>query len=159
MLSKMSFFESTPIGRILNRFSKDINSVEFQLPMTYKDFAYCTLEVVSIVVVICYTTPWSMLAFFPLIIVYILIQRLYVASCSKLKRLDSASKSPIYSHFGETLSGISTIRAYKAEDRFLRIIEQRVDENNMFAYPSFACTIWLGRYFLLTRTICHFIER
>jgi len=144
MRSRISFFESTPVGRILNRFSKDINSVEFQLPMSYKDFTYCSLEVIAILVVISVSTPWSLLAFTPLTIIYILIQRLYVASCSKLKRLDSASKSPIYSHFGETLTGISTIRAYNAQARFIGIIEQRVDENNQFAYPTVACNLWLG---------------
>jgi len=144
MRSRISFFESTPIGRILNRFSKDINSVEFQLPMSYKDFTYCSLDVISILIVISVSSPWTLLVLIPLTIVYILIQRLYVASCSKLKRLDSASKSPIFSHFGETLTGISTIRAYNAHARFIKIIEERVDENNQFAYPTVACNLWLG---------------
>lgn len=67
-----------------------------------------------------------------------------MASCSQLKRLDSASRSPIYSHFGESLNGISTIRAYQAEKRFIQLIEQKVDLNSQFAYPNVACQLWLG---------------
>lgn len=59
-----------------------------------------------------------------------------MASSSKLKRLDSVSKSPIFSHFGETLSGNSTIRAYKREPTFIKQIENKIDENNCFLYPS-----------------------
>lgn len=64
------------------------------------------------------------------------LKRYYVASCSKLKRLDSVSRSPIFSHFGETLNGISTIKAYKAESMFQNEIEKRIDSNNEFFYPS-----------------------
>ena len=64
-----------------------------------------------------------------------------MASCSKLKRLDSVSKSPIFSHFGETLTGVSTIRAYDAQDRFVKIIEKRVDANNQYFYPSIVCNL------------------
>lgn len=142
--SKMSFFESTPVGRILNRFSKDINSVELNLPRSYTEFLFCGLDVFMIVVVISISTPYVLIAFIPLAIFYAFIQRLYVASCSKLKRLDSASRSPIYSHFGESLNGISTIRAYQAEERFIQLIEQRVDLNSQFAYPNVACQLWLG---------------
>lgn len=143
--SNMSFFESTPIGRILNRFSKDMNAIEFQLPMSYKDFIYCGIEVFMIATVITISTPYILIVLVPLAVIYFCVQRLYVASCSKLKRLDSASKSPIFSHFGETLTGISTIRAYNAQNRFIQMIEQRVDENNQYGYPLFACSIWLGK--------------
>ena len=52
-----------------------------------------------------------------------------------MKRLDSVSKSPVFSHLGETLNGISTIKAYKAEKRFCETIQNRIDENNIFYYP------------------------
>jgi ATP-binding cassette subfamily C (CFTR/MRP) protein 1 len=63
------------------------------------------------------------------------VQRFYVISCSKLKRLDSVSRSPVFSHLGETLNGISTIKAYQVEPRFLDTIQKRIDYNNQFFYP------------------------
>jgi ATP-binding cassette subfamily C (CFTR/MRP) protein 1 len=61
-----------------------------------------------------------------------------VTSASKLKRLDAVSKSPIFAHFSETLNGISTIKAYKAEERFTNMLVAKVDENSQFIYPAYA---------------------
>ena len=63
-----------------------------------------------------------------------------MASSSQLKRLDAVTRSPIYSHFSETLNGISSIKAYKAQPRFINLIEQKINENNSFFYPSLAST-------------------
>nr|UOU03334.1 ATP-binding cassette subfamily C1-1 [Brachionus rubens] len=142
MRSTMQFFESTPIGRILNRFSKDATSLELVLPYSFKDIAYCLFDVLTAIVVISISTPLFLSVLAPMILVYFFLQRYYVASSSKLKRLDSASKSPIFSHFGETLNGITTIKAYKAQKRFISIIEKKIDDNNMFFYPSMVTNRW-----------------
>ncbi|CAF0948802.1 unnamed protein product, partial [Brachionus calyciflorus] len=136
MHSTMQFFESTPIGRILNRFSKDLNSVEFIIPLFFKDFIFSLFDLITTYVVISISTPLFLTVLAPITFVYFFIQRYYVSSSSKLKRLDSASKSPIFSHFGETLNGISTIKAYKAQNRFINTIEKKIDYNNSFYYPS-----------------------
>ncbi len=156
MRSTMQFFESTPIGRIINRFSKDMYSIEFVVPISFKDFAYCLFDVLTTVIIISISTPLFAAIIVPLFAVYFMIQvncqfilkrsifqsysayflqRIYVITCSKLKRLDSVSKSPIFSHLGETLNGISTIKAYKAEKRFCDTIQKRIDNNNEFYYP------------------------
>lgn len=62
-------------------------------------------------------------------------QRFYVATSRQLRRLDSVSRSPIYSHFGETVSGLSVIRAYKHQERFLKHNEVTIDENLKSVYP------------------------
>ena len=66
-------------------------------------------------------------------------KRYYVAAMRQLRRLNSVTRSPIFSHFGETLTGISSIRAYKVQNRFIESIERIVDENNQFFYPSIIC--------------------
>jgi ABC-type multidrug transport system fused ATPase/permease subunit len=67
-----------------------------------------------------------------------------VATSRQLKRLDSVSRSPIYAHFSETLSGVSTIRAYRCQERFIRAQEERVDFNQRAYYPSIASNRWLA---------------
>jgi ABC-type multidrug transport system fused ATPase/permease subunit len=74
MHSTMQFFESTPIGRIINRFSKDMYSVEFILPISFKDFAYCILDVITTVIIISISTPLFATIVVPLFIVYFVIQ-------------------------------------------------------------------------------------
>jgi len=62
----------------------------------------------------------------------------------QLKRMDSASKSPIFSHFSESLTGVSTIRAYKAERRFNEKMAERIDENLLFYFPNNISNRWLA---------------
>ena len=132
----MQFFESTPVGRIINRFSKDIEAVETSIPDSYKSLMRCVFAVLSTVLVVSVSTPLFLIPFVPITIVYIFCQRYFVASTRQLKRLESVSKSPIFSHFGETLSGVSTIRAYGAQERFIGLMQKHINENLIFFFPN-----------------------
>ena len=72
------------------------------------------------------------------------LQRYYVSSMRQLRRLNSASKSPIFSHFGETLTGVTTIRAFGAESRFIDDMNKKIDENLIYFYPDSVSNRWLG---------------
>ena len=88
--------------------------------------------------------------------VFSFIKRYFVASMRQLKRMDSASKSPIFSHFGETVNGVSTIRAYRAEKRFIRMMEHHVDENLLYYFPNNISNRWLAiRLELVCFTLIH----
>ena len=63
-------------------------------------------------------------------------KRYYVTSTRQIKRLEAISKSPIFSHFGETLNGISTIKAFGVQNRFIEQMENKIDENLIFFYPN-----------------------
>ena len=142
--SSMKFFESTPSGRIINRFNKDIEATENSIPFTLKDLAYCLFNLIAIITVISFTTPLFIFSFCPIVLLYLAIQRFYIRSSRQLKRLDSVSKSPIFSHFSESLSGVSSIRAFKSEKRFIEKMQDLIDENLIYFYPNYTTQRWLS---------------
>lgn len=96
------------------------------------------------IVVISYTTWLFLIVILVLGIIYIIMQRLYVASSRQLRRLESSSRSPIYSHFGETVTGVQVIRAYNAQDRFILESERKIDLNQVCNYPGIVSNRWLS---------------
>lgn len=72
--TRLSFFDSTPFGRILNRFSRDIESIEFQIPVSFKDFLYTAFESITTIVIIAISTPVSVAVLIPIAIVYVFIE-------------------------------------------------------------------------------------
>jgi ATP-binding cassette, subfamily C (CFTR/MRP), member 1 len=142
--SPMSFFETTPVGRILNRFSADMFRVDEAIGRSFSEFFSSFARASFTLGVICVTTPMFIALLVPLAILYIYIQRYYIKSNRELKRLESTSRSPIYAHFGETLSGISTIRAFRHESIWSDENEHRVDTNMKAFFPAIYANRWLG---------------
>uniref|UniRef100_A0A8C2XL45 Canalicular multispecific organic anion transporter 1 n=1 Tax=Cyclopterus lumpus TaxID=8103 RepID=A0A8C2XL45_CYCLU len=140
----MIFFDTTPIGRVVNRFAKDIFTVDEAIPQSFRSWLLCLLGVVGTLFVICLATPFFTIIIIPLAVVYYFVQRFYVATSRQLRRLDSVSRSPIYSHFSETVSGLSVIRAYGHQDRFLKHNETTTDENLKSLYPWIVSNRWLA---------------
>ncbi|KAK7108692.1 hypothetical protein V1264_016377 [Littorina saxatilis] len=140
----MSFFDTTPIGRIVNRFSQDIDAIDTELPMTFLMGLDCACIVLSTLIVISYSTPYFLVAVLPLFVLYMLIQRFYIPTSRQLKRLESKTRSPIYNYFGETISGASVIRAFGKQTRFIEESERRVDSNQVFGFSSYTANRWLG---------------
>ncbi|XP_030761803.1 multidrug resistance-associated protein 1 isoform X2 [Sitophilus oryzae] len=138
------FFDVTPVGRILNRFSKDVDTLDTVLPMTLRGWINCLISVIGTLVVTSFATPLFIIVIVPIALLYYFIQRFYVATSRQLKRLESVSRSPIYSHFGETVSGVQAIRAYNQQDRFIRESEHKVDLNQVCYYPSIISNRWLA---------------
>ncbi|KAL5009766.1 hypothetical protein ScPMuIL_012071 [Solemya velum] len=128
--SPMTFFDTTPTGRIVNRFSHDVDTVDSELPWIVMNFLEGIFEILSITVAISYSTPIFLSVIIPIGIVYFIIQRFYICTSRQLKRLETKSKSPIYSHFNETLNGVEVIRAFGLEQRFIEESEKRKLEWN-----------------------------
>jgi ABC-type multidrug transport system fused ATPase/permease subunit len=114
----MGFFDITPLGRIVNRFSKDISVLDDRLPATLYMWLSTLCSCVVAVAVISFVVPWFLVACLPMALVYRKIMLMYVPTSRELQRLESVTRSPIFSHFGETLEGASTIRAFRAEQQF-----------------------------------------
>ncbi|XP_029383998.1 canalicular multispecific organic anion transporter 2 isoform X2 [Echeneis naucrates] len=139
-----SFFDTTPIGRVINRFSKDIYVIDEALPATVLMFLGTFFVSLSTLIVIVSSTPIFAVVVFPLALIYIFVQRFYVATSRQLKRLESVSRSPIYSHFSETITGSSVIRAYGRNSAFVLMSDMKVDENQKSYYPGIVSNRWLG---------------
>lgn len=142
--SPMSFFETTPTGRILNRFSSDIYKIDEVLARTFNMLFVNAAKAMFTLIVISAGTPIFISMIIPLGALYLYIQRYYLRTSRELKRLDSVSRSPIYAHFQESLSGISTIRAYRQTKRFAMESEWRVDANLRAYFPSISANRWLA---------------
>ncbi|KAG0200435.1 hypothetical protein BGX28_006514 [Mortierella sp. GBA30] len=126
----MSFFDTTP-------FSSDVYAIDCQLPDKWNDlFAFMSI-IAGTLFVIAYSTPIFLVAIPPLAFTYLWIQNYFIKSSGSLKRLLSVAKSPLYQHFSETLTGVSTIRVMKGlQEQFLRENEIRGDviSNRLNAY-------------------------
>ncbi|CAK6953270.1 canalicular multispecific organic anion transporter 1 [Scomber scombrus] len=140
----MEFYDTTPIGRVVNRFAKDIFTVDEAIPQSFRSWLLCLLGVLGTLFVICLATPYFTIIIIPLALVYFFVQRFYVATSRQLRRLDSVSRSPVYSHFGETVAGLSVIRAYGHQERFLKHNEITIDENLKTVYPWIVSNRWLA---------------
>ncbi|KAJ1654030.1 hypothetical protein IWQ61_005966 [Dispira simplex] len=142
--SPMSFFDTTPLGRIVNRFSKDQYTIDEVLPRSFTSYFQILVSLMSVMAVITVSTPVFLVMFLPLVAVYIIVQRYYLATSRELKRLDSTTRSPIYAHFQETLGGVTTIRAYQQTDRFMAENESRLEQNLRAYYPYVSLNRWLA---------------
>uniref|UniRef100_A0A672QSE7 Multidrug resistance-associated protein 1 n=1 Tax=Sinocyclocheilus grahami TaxID=75366 RepID=A0A672QSE7_SINGR len=142
--SPMSFFERTPSGNLVNRFAKETDTIDSVIPSIIKMFMGSMFNVLGSCAVILIATPLVAIIIPPLGLLYFFVQRFYVASSRQLKRLESVSRSPVYTHFNETLLGTSVIRAFGEQQRFIRESDGRVDLNQKAYFPSIVANRWLA---------------
>uniref|UniRef100_A0A671NKW8 Multidrug resistance-associated protein 1 n=1 Tax=Sinocyclocheilus anshuiensis TaxID=1608454 RepID=A0A671NKW8_9TELE len=142
--SPMSFFERTPSGNLVNRFAKETDTIDSVIPSIIKMFMGSMFNVLGSCAVILIATPLVAIIIPPLGLLYFFVQRFYVASSRQLKRLESVSRSPVYTHFNETLLGTSVIRAFGEQQRFIRESDGRVDHNQKAYFPSIVANRWLA---------------
>lgn len=140
----LQWFETTPTGRLLNLFSRDISVIDEVLPRVIQGFVRSSMVVLSVVCVVSYSVPSFILFVIPLALVYRMVMRYYLASSRELKRIDAVSKSPVFTWFQESLGGLPTIRAYGQSTTFVDSFEARVDRNQMCYFPAITCNRWLA---------------
>uniref|UniRef100_A0A673JV88 ABC-type glutathione-S-conjugate transporter n=1 Tax=Sinocyclocheilus rhinocerous TaxID=307959 RepID=A0A673JV88_9TELE len=142
--SPMSFFESTPSGNLLNRFSKEIDAIDCMIPDGLKMMLGYVFKLLEVCIIVLMATPFAGVIVLPLTLLYAFIQSFYVATSCQLRRLESVSRSPIYTHFNETVQGVSVIRAFGEQSRFILLANSRVDHNQTSYFPRFVATRWLA---------------
>lgn len=138
------FFETTPSGRIMNRFSKDMKDIDQEVATYSADFVTNLVSAMATLLLISIITPWTLLGLIPITITYYSISRKYLCTSRELKRLEAITRSPIFSHFGEALQGASTIRSYGASHRFMEENHKKVDYNHRAFFFLWISNRWLA---------------
>ncbi|CAL1286915.1 unnamed protein product [Larinioides sclopetarius] len=144
MRSPMAFFDTTPLGRILNRFGKDINTVDVGIASKLQSLVTMIIAIIGSFVVIIATLPIFIAIMIPLAIVYAFIQTFYMATSRQVRRLQAISLSPVISFLGETVQGSSTIRAFGSQYDFIERQNGQVDTNCQAFYTSNMLNRWLA---------------
>jgi len=138
------FFDSNPIGRVMNRFSRDIGVLDDLLPSTLFDYCQCVLMCLAAIVVVGIGSPYILLTLVPLSVYFYRLREHYVKSSREIKRLEAMSRSPIFSHLNETLEGLVTIRGYKKAGDFTHMFRENVNNNTRAFFSFIASSRWLG---------------
>ncbi|GAA5952785.1 hypothetical protein JCM21900_005802 [Sporobolomyces salmonicolor] len=140
----MSFFDTTPQGRIMNRFSKDIDTIDNILSDSFRMFISTASSVVGSIILIAIVQHWFLLVVAGVFCLYGFAASFYRQSARELKRLDNLLRSSLYAHFSETLSGLATVRAYGELPKFLKQNENYLDIENRAYYLTVINQRWLG---------------
>ncbi|KAJ9148315.1 ATP-dependent bile acid permease [Pleurostoma richardsiae] len=118
--AKFKFFDVTPLGQMMNRFSKDLEGVDQEVAPVAIGVMTCALGIIVTITLIAVVTPGFLIAGVFITLAYVFLGKFYIVSSRDLKRLESVQRSPLFQQFGETLTGVTTIRAYGDERRFVR---------------------------------------
>ena len=144
MTLPQTFFDSTPSGRIINRFSRDTEVLDTLLPMVLIQLTGCMFNILTTLVLICVASQWFLIALVPIMGCYVALQRFYVPTTIELQRIESVSRSPIYSDLAEAVAGVATIRAYRRGPHFTATADERVFKNGRAVLTQRLAAEWLN---------------
>ncbi|KAK7097996.1 hypothetical protein V1264_004891 [Littorina saxatilis] len=139
----MAFFDTTPIGRIMNRVSTDMEIVDNLMPIIFRDLVSTFTVLLASVVVLVVVSPTSIVVLLPLAVFCYFSLASYVPMSRQCRRMEAVTRSPIFAHFSETITGAATIRAYRATQRFVQESKIRVDDNQKFYFAWMAGLRWI----------------
>ena len=142
--SRIRFFDSTPVGRALQRFSRDLEAIDIHLRWTFEHSLKCFMQVAVTLVLIVSVLPIVLIMIVPIFFVYYRMQKIYRTSAREVKRLDSIARSPRYAHFKETLQGLVVIRAYKKTDWFLAEFYRRLRSSQRMFHGHYMINRWFS---------------
>lgn len=142
--AKIAFFDTHPLGRILNRFSADVGSNDDMLTQTLFDFTMILFIVLGAVATTIIVLPFALLAVPPLMWYFLSVRRIFVSSTRELKRLEGLARSPIFAMLSESLSGIATIRANSSVDYFTKKFQSCHNAHTRAFFSFIAASRWVG---------------
>ncbi|KAJ0406074.1 hypothetical protein ATCC90586_005898 [Pythium insidiosum] len=143
----MSFFDTNPVGRILNRYGDDVSNVDFRLPFAYGTMLAVTFSNGCTLFTAAAVTKFFGLLIIPILFVYVRVGLFYLRPARELQRLQKTTQSPVLGHVAEAIDGTLIVRAF-GSDQVMRFVEQnfdKIDANNRVVHLS----IYTGQWFAL----------
>ncbi|OZJ03176.1 hypothetical protein BZG36_04070 [Bifiguratus adelaidae] len=140
----LRFFDTTPVGRIMTRFSRDFEVIDSNLAPTCNTMLMYLIACGSIIAVITFITPMFLFSAIFIVAIFAWVGKRYLTTSRELKRLDSVTKAPIYSQFGETIVGVPVVRAFGAQAEFMEEMLRRLDNGNRPYYWLWNANRWLS---------------
>ena len=142
--TRILFFDSNPVGRILNRFNKDLGLIDDYLPITYMDMIQAAFMILGLVLFVSIVNPWIFILTVPMLAYFVWLRNYYLYAGRDIKRIEANCRSPIYSHLSSSLIGIPTIRCHNASTRFSNLMESHLDHHGRAFYMFMTANRWLG---------------
>ncbi|KAK4189614.1 P-loop containing nucleoside triphosphate hydrolase protein [Podospora australis] len=140
----MGFFDTTPLGRITNRFSRDVDVMDNNLTDAMRMYFFSIGSIISVFILIIAYFYYFVIALVPLFILFLFATSYYRASAREVKRLESILRSNVFAKFGEGLSGVSSIRAYGLKNRFIVDLRQAIDDMDSAYFLTYSNQRWLS---------------
>jgi len=137
-------FETTPTGRILNRFSRDIQTIDTELPGSLLTFISSLAAAIAAVLTVSIILPAFLVPASVIGLTYYVLTIGYLSTSRDLRRMESTTRSPVFSGFADMLDGITTVRAFSAEKRFLHALHAKLDKTHTFLWNMWMLNRWLA---------------
>lgn len=153
----LRFFDTTPIGRILNRFSKDFETIDSNIPNDFMNFVTEWIIIISSVLTVSAVLPVFLIPMLIVAILNVYIGAMFISTSRELKRMDSVTRSPLFSNFTETIVGVATIRAFGATRKFLQDMLKYIDTNARPYYYTWTINRYISVRFALAGAAINFI--
>lgn len=138
------YFDVTPMGQILNRFSNDLDQMDTMLPQEYQLLLQNVSLAFGALAVSALASYWIALTYIPIFAMFLFIGQYFKKTSSEIKRLEGVTRTPVYNLFSETLSGLATIRAFCMRDNFIELNRRVVDANSNLYFTYWAASRWLA---------------
>lgn len=153
----LRFFDTTPIGRILNRFSKDFETIDSNIPNDLLNFVIQWVIIVSSMITVSSVLPIFLVPMLAVAVINVYLGMMFVSASRELKRMDSVSRSPLFSNFTETIVGVATIRAFGATRQFLQDMLNYIDTNARPYYYQWLTNRWVSTRFAFTGALINML--
>ncbi|KAK3846189.1 MAG: ATP-dependent bile acid permease [Linnemannia gamsii] len=144
LYSSIRFFDITPLGRIINRFTRDMGTLYQQATNVSANVMVDFLGTLTVTGVIVYVTPQFLIPGLIIAVLFVVIAMFFTRTSRELRRHEAITNSPVYSHFAETLNGVTTVRAFGFEERFNSLYQELLDEHNRPYFYLWVCNRWLS---------------
>ncbi|CEG65978.1 hypothetical protein RMATCC62417_02643 [Rhizopus microsporus] len=153
----LRFFDTTPIGRILNRFSKDFETIDSSIPNHFMEFVIQWVIIISSIITVSTVLPIFVVPLLVVAFFNIWIGVMFVSASREFKRMDSVTRSPLFSHFTETIVGVTTIRAFGATRQFMQQMLKYIDANSRPFYYTWLVNRWVSIRYAVSGALVNFI--